>query len=432
MRRADDGEGRVKAAGEVYLPKPSGFKAMPDGGTAMYDAYKARARFPEIVAPTLAAMVGVIHDKDIAIEMPNGLNYLKERATKTGLSLDAFHRRVTSALLKLGRYSVLADAPSEGGEPFLCGYAGDAVINWDDTGTFYVIDDSGQVRKGFTWDREDRFVELVLEEGRYVQRVHVGGAATDITPTRSGGGTMDRIPFVVANSKDIAPDIQSPPMIGVARAAIAVYQLSADYRHQLFMSGQETLVAINGDAPKQIGAGVVHQMDGTDGVTPDLKYVSPSCAGIEAHKIAMDDETDAAVRAGAKLLEQDGGAQESGKARQLRTASNNSVLASIAKVSCEVLEKSLRNAAMMMGLDQATQEQITVTPPKDLGDTTMSAQDAYALVQAWQLGGFSTRTLYENLQRGGIANPERAFEDELAEPEGFGADFDEQQLNTAA
>lgn len=30
------------------------------------------------------------------------------------------------------------------------------------------------------------------------------------------------------------------------------------------MSGQETLVAINGEAPKTVGAGVVHQMMGSD------------------------------------------------------------------------------------------------------------------------------------------------------------------------
>lgn len=432
MRRANDGEARIKAASTDYLPKPSGFKAMPDNGVAMYDAYRARARFPDILTPTIAAMAGIIHEREITIEMPDSMSGLWERATKTGLSLEAFHRRITNALLKMGRYSVLADAPSEGGEPFLCGYAGDALINWDDTGEFYVIDDSGMIRKGFTWEHEDRYLELVIEDGRYIQRIHTSAGIEEITPSASGGAPLDRIPYVVANAQDISPDLIAPPLIGVARAAVAFYQLSADYRHQLFMSGQETLVAINGDAPTQIGAGVVHKMLGADGATPDLKYVSPSCSGIAAHQIAMESELELSARSGAKLLEQDTGQNESGKARQLRTASNNSPLANLARVSCEVLETSLRNVAMMKGLDRSQQEEITVTPPKDLGDTSMSPQEAFQLVQAWQLGGFSTRTLYENLQRGGIANPERAFEDELAEPEGFGQDNIEQQLQADA
>jgi hypothetical protein len=37
-------------------------------------------------------------------------------------------------------------------------------------------------------------------------------------------------------------DIGEVPLIGVAQAALAGYRLDADYRHQLYMSGQETFV----------------------------------------------------------------------------------------------------------------------------------------------------------------------------------------------
>lgn len=413
MADAAEGESAIKLAAETYLPRPGGFAAAanPD---AMYRAYKDRAQFPDITAPTISAMVGIIHGKEIAIEKPDSMNYIDEKATQEGLSLEAFHRRITAALLKKGRYGVLVDAPEGGGDPYMCGYDGDRVINWEADGSFYVIDDSGYTRDGYSWTTENKHIVLDMSEGSYTQKEVKDSGEDEVTPGKTGGGSLEKIPFVVANARDISTAMLPPPLIGVARAAKAIYQLSADYRHQLFMSGQETLVAINGDAPSAIGAGVVHEMRGAEGVEPDLKYVAPECTGIEAHERAMESNKDAAILAGAKLLEQDDkGVNESGKARKLRFASETATLSDIAKVSCEVLERSLRNLAMMQGLSDAEQDKITVTPPKDLMDTTISAQDAKALVEAWQAGGYSYKTLYENLQKGGIANPEREFEDEL-------------------
>ncbi len=409
MRDAVDGESAIKAAGETYLTKPNGFTSQSDQGKAAYEAYKSRAQFPELLAPSLAAMVGAIHEKEIQIEMPDGLAFLNERATADGLSLEAFHRRITRNLLLLGRYAVLADAPSGGGDPFLAGYAAPAVINWDQD--FFVLDECHMARNGFAWEKVDQYRVLGLNDGRYVQIVHRDGGEEDVTPTIRGGAALDRVPFAVANAKDLASDIETPPLIGVARAALAIYQLTADYRYQLFMSGQETLVAINGEAPDAIGAGVVHQMMGSEGVEPDLKYVSPTCAGIDAHKNAMQDNREAAAMAGARLLHQESRAQESGEARRLRNKSETATLLSVAQASCALLETSLRNAAAMIGLPE---DEIVVTPPADLLDNTMSPADALALMQVWQSGGVSYQTYYENLQRGGIASAERDHEEETS------------------
>ena len=68
MAAAESGESAVKLAGETYLPMPSGFKALPNAGRDAYAAYRGRAQFPEILAPSLAAMIGIVHGKAIAIE----------------------------------------------------------------------------------------------------------------------------------------------------------------------------------------------------------------------------------------------------------------------------------------------------------------------------------------------------------------------------
>ena len=50
----------------------------------------------------------------------------------------------------------------------------------------------------------------------------------------------------------------------------------------------------------------------------------------------------------------------------------------------------------------------------DYNPLGLSAQDLNAQVLAWQSGAISKETMYENLQRGEIANPDRTFEDEEA------------------
>ena len=416
MRATMSGQRAVKAAGETYLPKPSGFASMPDGGRQAYEkTYKFRAIVPEILAPSVAAMIGIIHAKETQIALPDAMKGLWENANGDGMPLEAFHRRITRHLLWLGRYGVLTSAPADGGEPYLAGYAGDTIINWDRN--FFVLDETTMVRRGFEWELLPRFRVLELQEGRFVSTIHEGedlSPAAVSQPEARGGQPLDRVPFTVGNARDVSASIETPPLIGVANAVINAYQLSADWRWQLYMSGQETLVAINGTAPSSVGAGVVHEMIGTNEITPDLKYVSPSCSGIEAHDKAIEKQREAAVMAGARMFEQQDKTQESGEARRLRFASETANLMSVAQVSASLLETGLRNAGRMKGMSDEAVAEIVVTPPKDLLDSTMTAAEFAALFGVYADGGMSWESFHERGQAGGIFSAERDADQEYA------------------
>ncbi len=426
MRDAMDGESAIKARHDHYLPKPGGFKNNPATEKALYEAYLLRAQFPELLAPSVGAMIGIIHDKEVKVEIPPAMDFLWENADGLGLPLEAFHRRITRELLVIGSYGVLADAPREGGQPFLSGYSRDAIINWDRD--WWVTDETTMRRKGFVWEKLERYRLFQMGPTGYEQVIfEAPGLAAEEVPIRGmGGALLPRIPFAVGNARDLSPRIEAPPLIGVARAALAIYQLSADYRWQLYMSGQETLVAINGDGPSMVGAGVIHSMTGAEGLTPDLKYVSPTCSGIEAHKIAIEENRTAAVQAGARLVERAQG-QESGEARGMRFASELATLTSIAQNSCALLERSLRNVAMLMGLGEAAEAAIVVTPPRDLLESTSTPAEAESLMRIYQSGGMAWETYYDALQRGGIASPERDAEEELALIEDLASDEPDDQ-----
>ncbi len=426
MRHAARGETAVKREGEAYLPMPSGFRAQPDSGRAMYAAYQKRAQFPDILAPTIRGMLGVIHRTEAQIEMPDALLGIWERATRDGLTLEGFHRRVTAELLTTGRYGILVDAPMDGAElPFFAGYAAEAIINWAPDRDFYVLDESGKVRDGFEWRDARRHRVLELVDGMYTVRVYDGEqeGGEEIQPRVRGGGALDEIPFVVVGPQDVSAEPEEPPLLGVASSSLALYRLDADYRHQLYMSGQETLVIINGEAPPAVGAGVVLVLDGGDGRQPDAKYVGPAGTGISAHRTAILDERENAVAAGARIFDHSKKAAESGEALRLRYAAQTATLTSIAQASAAGLEKALRHAAIMIGADP---QEAVVKPNLDHLAGGLTPTDAEALVRVWQSGAVSYQTLYERLQRGEVASPERDHEEEFAliDAERFGAEVD--------
>lgn len=425
MRDATGGEGAVKGWGEEYLPQPSGFKAQADGGRELYAAYQKRAQFPEIVSPTVHGMVGVIHRMEAQIDMPAAMEPLWEKATKDGLPLEALHRRITAELLTTGRYSLLADAATEGSDlPWLAGYSAEALINWADDRSMFVLDESGLKRDGFRWEQQQRFRVLEKREGRYLVQTYTGTERTAgeaLQPTGRGNSALTEIPFVVIGARDLSLPPELPPLMGVARAAIALYQLSADYRWQLFMTGQETLVIINGDAPTAVGAGAVIAIkQGDQTGTPDVKYVGPAGTGIEAHRVAMQDERANASQAGARLFNSsESKTAESGDALRIRFAAETATLTSIAQSSAQGLEKALRHIAVMIG---HRPDEVTVKPNLSFVDSSLTPQEAAQLVSVWQSGALSKQTVYENLQRGEIASAERSFEEEqaLIEAEGGG------------
>ena len=400
----------VHASADTYLPMPSGFAAQADGGLAMYRAYTTRAQFPDILAPTLTGMVGLIHRKEAQVTLPTALEGLYERATKDGLSLEAFHRRVTGELLETGRYSILTDVAATGSDlPFLAGYTAETLINWSDDGDLFVLDESGRERSGeFDWEEVRRHRVLRLADGAYTQQVYAedGVAGVAITPTRRGGGSLDVIPFVVIGSRDIILEVENPPLLGVARSCLALYRLDADYRHQLFMSGQETLFIIGADdAPGAVGAAVVVTLP----LGADAKYVGPSGSGIAAHRTAIQDEREAAASAGARLFDARKSGVESGEALRVRFAAQGATLVSVALSSAQGLERALKNAAIMVG---ANPDEVVVKPDLEFVETLLEPKQAVELLKLWQGGAISYETFYENLQKGGIASLERTSDDE--------------------
>lgn len=424
MRDALAGDRKIKEAGESYLPMPQGFRMQSDGGKAYYDAYKMRAKFPPLVSPILRGMAGILNRVEPHVELPDSMKDIIVRATRTGDPIEVVYRRIIRDLLTTGRVALLTDMPEGAGAddlPYLAFYEAERLINWSREHDFYVLDETRLVRNGFSWwpIKKYRILEIDPQTGKYQVRIfdYLGGGeayneAEATLPVKRGGEYFANIPLVVIGANDLRVEPSEVPLLGVVHAALASYRLDADYRHQLYMSGQETFV-ITGitkeEIPSALGASVILSFP----ENAKAEYVAPKCTGITAHREAIKDEVEAAAIAGARMFTtaQTGRIAESGDALKLRFTGETATLTSIAQSAAQGLERALKSAAMFMGADP---DKVVVTPNLELVDATLPAADAVQLTSLWIQGAISKQTLYDNLQKGEIASQERTLEEEQA------------------
>jgi len=445
MRDSVAGEDDIKKKGVQYLPMKTGTQQIKDAAQQkrIYDLYKVRAEFPEIVAPTVRGAVGVMLAKAAKIELPPQMEDMRERATLDGLTLDALHRRMAMEVMTTGRYGLLPGV-TEDGTPYLSGYVAESIINWDasnGTPDFVMLDESGQERDRTTgeWSEVAKLRECSTQDGHYwarewkkVGETWKAGEAIDArTP---GNQRLDFLPFVFMGSLDLTPAPDDVPLYGLAKLAVRVYRLDADFSFSLHMTSEPTPVAIGFDdhnaaiqdglAPKTLGSSVLWILPKGG----DAKYLEFSGPGLTKQSEAIADSLERAAQFGAQIL-QSGQSNESGEALKLRAASQTATLTSIAQTTAAGLERALRNIAIWIGADP---EQVIVTPNLEFFDRSISAQDIQAIVAAWQAGAISHRTVFDKLQAGGVIPEDRAYDVETVEISTSAAEGDFTDMGTGS
>lgn len=435
MRDAIEGEDVVKEAGEDYLPMKSAQAAIADSALQeqSYDAYKLRAEFPEIVAPTIRGSVGTMLSQPAQIELPTVMEFIRERATLDGLTLDALHRRIVIELMSVGRYGLLPSM-TEDGVAYFAGYTTECIRNWDvvrpETG-WVLLDESGPEldRETGTWSDVESFRECFVEGQAYTSVVwtkEAGGAwvstppeVAKLPPKNGQVSPLAMMPFVFINTNDLGANPDDIPLYGLAKLAFRAYRMDADYTFSLHMTSEPTPVAIGYDNPTDaIASGKVPTTLGSSKmwilpVGGDAKYLEFSGPGLSAQQKAIDDTLKRAIVFGAQLFDSKKTA-ESGEALSLRLGNQHSTLKTVAMTAAAGLERALRNMAIWMG---ANPDEVVVKPHLDFVDHTLTAQDITALVAGWMSAAYSRSTLFRNLQRGGIIDPDKTIEDERAEIE---------------
>jgi hypothetical protein len=459
------GERAVKNKGQEYLPATKGMildgigtvaSGKPKLGQEVYDAYLMRAVFPEYIADALEIFMGMLHNKGAVIELPEQLEYLRDNATELGEPLEILLQRINQEQLTTGRLGLLADMPKNpdplNPEPFIALYVAEAIRNWDVTPVkeeraelnLVILDESRfEMDDNFNWQTLYRYRVLRMDKqfdettGRLLSSTYLCGAFSSLGatpgydpeqmfPPMLRGVEQPSIPFVFVNSKDITADPDEPPLNPLARLCGAIYRGEADYRQNLFMQGQDTLVIIGDrikpldtdpakDEPLRTGAGSRIELEQGG----DAKYVGVQSQGLTEQRYALENDRKRAESRSGQLIDAAKGAKESGTALKTRVGAQTATLNQIAKTGALALELILKKIAFWKGADPA---QVKVTPNLEFADYQMSGQDLVNLMTAKRTGGapLSEESIHRLMVQGNLTQYDYVTErDKIAGEEPF-------------
>ena len=434
-----EGSECIKQKGDEYL-KPTGgmiLDGYPSPGTAglgNYEAYKQRAVFPDDYEEAINAAVGIIHKKPATIELPEALEYLRDKATPLGESLQLLLRKITTQQLKTGRIGILGDIRNN--SFVILTYNELSILNWNDAPdpeedsdtSFVLLDESGYQMDmaDFTWKEMDRYRVLafvnsqgVLDRTEGAVLDTYGSCVLSDSDSIAGavylvpnlqGQVSNKIPFVFINAKDLSPNPDKPPLRGLASICITIYNGEADYRQNLFMQGQDTLVKIGGtsgsEEPTRTGAGASISVP----LGGDAKYIGVSSNGLAEQRSAIENDTKKANQKSGKLLNTTSGGTESGDALRIRVSAQTATLPEIAQAGAAGLEKLLKILAEWVG---ASPEEVIVKPNLEFADPAMDGLTLTQLVSAKSLGApISEQSIHTWTKKQGFT--ELSYEEELA------------------
>jgi hypothetical protein len=226
---------------------------------------------------------------------------------------------------------------------------------------------------------------------------------------------------VVIGATDLSLTPGTIPLLSLGRLCMAIYRGEADHRYALHLQGQNTLViigkegaaedpdAVESDQETRVGAGSKIEVP----LGGDAKFIGVDSGGLAESRSQISDDKRAAQEMGARLLNPQGAAAESGEALRIRIAASTATLTSLAKTAAFGLQTSLRQCAIWMG---ANPDEVTVSPNLNFSEVRPEPRSLGDLMDAKAKGApISLRTVHRYAQDGDISK--LTYDEELEEIE---------------
>lgn len=424
-----DGEKAVKNAGTRYLPKPE------QATSTEYANYVMRAFFFPAIERTVAGLSGAIDRKTPTYKLSNRLAYLEYDCDGQNSSLRQFSKLALDQCFIKGRYGILVDRPENGGDPYLALYHAEDIINWveDDSGLKMVVlreiyYDSA-LSDEFQIQKKTRYRVLLLEDGKYVQRLYESGTEiavynniTEIEPTKAGQ-RLDFIPFVFGNVRSLTSRIDKPPLLDLVRKNAEHYRVSADYANALYFTGNPILwvKGVKKPTPSRLSSPGASQeppfkltLGSSRAVylpTAESEIGLTECSGhgVNPNRDKAEDVKKELAVLGARLLEPQRSGVEAAETALLRQSSETSTLSNIVIATSSTIRKALEMADKWMG---GTGDEIEFELNTDFIDVTINPQLVAQLADLVSKELISWDTFFYNLATGELVPPGRTAEQE--------------------
>ena len=386
-----------------------------------YRAYKTRAQFPELTNYTLRGLLGLVVKQLPTVDFPSEMQYLEEKASIDGKSLNDMFLYILAEVLITGRIFLLVDIDESDGKLRFALYTAENITDWrsetagsDDSRLLEIVllesNNAHGIGKG-----ERALLHLGIEASQYEARKlklsDVSGE-TQIAKTATNpeyqSKVPDHIPGVVVGATDLTPAIDKAPISGIARTSIQIYQMDADLRQAEFLTCNPTLVITGVDAeslPTVIGSQVALALPDA---TCKAYYTETDTSALQHIEVRIASLHDFALQQGASLLGGQKNVSESGEALRIRQASTSATLVSVVYTTGQGIQRILDEIQEWMGVT----EKAVFDPNDEFTTYAMTAQEQLALVNSWLEGAISDDTLLDNFRRAGMLHAGDTVEDE--------------------
>jgi hypothetical protein len=426
------GEDAVHAKGVAYLAKLS------EQTEAEYKAYVQRAPFYNATARTIDGLVGMVLRKEPTVEAPAALDAIRADMTLAGCALPELAEQTLREVTTVGRQGILVEYPVQvegpmtlaqasamNRRPYASVFHAEHIINWRvervNNAMQPVMIVLSEVVTEWLSDFEPSHIDqrraLLLEDGRYVQRLYRKGSSgeweqvgDDIVPMKNGA-PLGYIPFVCFGPTCNSLECQKPPVYDLVTLNLSHYRTIADYEHGAHFTGLPMLflAGVMLEPGEKVMLGSQTAVTSTD-PQADGKYIEFTGQGLGALKDRAAEKEAGMAAIGARMLAPEKAGVEAHGTLAMRHSGESAVLSTIAKMVGAGLSRVLQIMAEWEGVNA----EVRVTLNTDFVDLSLEPGDIDALVSAWQRGAISRETLFDNLKRGEVIPEGRDFETESA------------------
>lgn len=407
----------------TYLPPPPGMQPGPEQSLSdkltnqlqtRYDFYKTFADFPEITAPMIQGIMGLVHEKPPEYHLPDKISHLQKKATADGDSIEELWQLVTQELFYTGRIGLLADIQGgpgiEGAQMHLCQYSAETIRNWrlsqkceGEKAQMVVLGEHGMradPKDDFQHIEVMQYRELRInpETDEYWARVWVkveeGKVAPVITPDTDSDGWMrpeifgkafNEIPLTILNATDIGYSYGPVPAWPMAKRALAIFRKSADANRSLYIKGdpQAWVTGVSeDDIPTEIGGSSIW---GLPDAEAKVGYLDIDGQGIPLQLKAIDSEYSRFYGEAGHLLESASKGAEAAEALRIRQGMKQVSVKALVKNAGAGLQEALRMVGRLSGMSDAEVETIKFDPNVNFTEGSMGYQELLFLMQAKDL-----------------------------------------------
>ena len=414
--------------------------------TVRQEAYEDGAVFYSVSGHTHRGMVGTVFSKDANLDVPPGLEYLRENADGRGNSLIQQSQSLTGDVIRYGRAGLWVDFPTTEGEVSRADrgrffatvhtFQPDQIINWrtQTTGavtrlSLVVIAEYEERIEGYEVEKVKVLRELALdEEGRYFVRKWEKQGDEDefmpgeaLFPTDSAGSPLTQIPFTFVGSENNDPTIDPAPMLDIVRVNVGHFRNSADYEDSVFYAGQVQPYMTGADASVYE---LMQEQDFYIGSRMLMPVPSGEAFGFAEPganplvRQAMIDKVDQMIGLGARFVQSAGAGKTDTEARSDSLA-KNSTLSLVAKNVGDAYTAALGWVGLFMG--EAT-EGAFLELNQDFAELAATPAALAAWVKSYIDGAVPQSQYIQWMKRNGYFDPELPDEeierelDEVATP----------------